>query len=270
MEFREYWQLIVKKKQTVIIITLLGTLAVLAFSLVSPLKYQTNSRLLILPGNTATDVYTLSRTNEYIGRLYAQIIQSSSFFELVLADKNYLIDTNYFSGDRNEQLKKWKETVSAFHKEDTGVLHINTYHPVARQAEQIALAINNTLIKQGANYSGTENIVVNIIDQPITSNFPNHPNLFSRALISAISFLILSLIIIYLYPEEKYDIKVFNKKKSRKKLEPVVREEKELQKTYNQVNPSSQKLDDYYRSLAKRAENNQVDLDGDIKNIIED
>lgn len=230
MEFKEYWHLIVRKKQTIIIITLLGTLVVLAFSLIIPLKYQTNSRLLVLPSDSANDVYTLSRTNEYIGRLYAQIIESSSFYELVIANDNYLIDDNYFSDDRNEQLKKWTKTVSASHKEDTGILHINVYHPVARQSEQIALAINNTLIEQGHNYSGNANITVNIIDQPITSDYPNHPNLINRVLMSAISFIILALIIIYLYPEAKYDIKIFSKKQKRKKQEPLSERRKGITK----------------------------------------
>ncbi|HPY08893.1 MAG: YveK family protein [Patescibacteria group bacterium] len=213
MEFNDFLQLIRKKKQTIIIIMLISIMSVLLVSVIQPLKYSVSSRLLVIQNTTETDAYALSRSNEYLGNLLAEVVYSSSFYEQVRASK-YNIDENYFSGNYNQQLKIWNKTVNTRAQGDTGIIDINVYHPNVSEAKKIALAVNDILINRNQEYQGGQNIKINIIDQPLASLYPTKPNIpFNLAATFFLSF-ILALIYIYLFPEEKYSLSVFNSKKT--------------------------------------------------------
>ncbi len=213
MEFNDILQLIRKKKQTIIIIMLISVMLVLLVSVIQPLKYSVSSRLLVIQNTTETDAYALSRSNEYLGNLLAEVVYSSSFYEQVRASK-YNIDENYFSGNYNQQLKIWNKTVDTRAQGDTGIIDINVYHPNVSEAKKIALAVNDILINRNQEYQGGQSIKINIIDQPLASLYPTKPNIpFNLVATFFLSF-VLALIYIYLFPEDKYSLSVFNSKKT--------------------------------------------------------
>lgn len=300
MEFNEFWQLFARKKQTIISLILVALIVATGIAIVGPVKYSSTSKVLVITETEAGDAYTLSRINEYFSKLISEVVYSGSFYSLVLANNRYQIDRDYFLGDGHQQLKTWQNTISAKNLGDTGIVQINVYHPNAYQAQQLSLAVNDVLINQGYNYYGEKNIKINIIDQPLVSNYPAKPNipyLFSLALASA---LLLSLFYIYLFPEEKYDLKLWTKK-TKKKTPKLIRENLVKQApqspppVYLQVetndNPNidleikRKQLDEYYRQLGKQVaqqlenqseqtsrekgtESWSTDLTGNIKNII--
>jgi hypothetical protein len=142
-------------------------------------------------------------------------VYSSSFYDQVIASK-YNIDGNYFSGNYSQQIAKWQKTVATKTQGDTGIIEINVYHPQASEANKIALAVNDILINNNQNYQGGQNIKVSIIDQPLTSNYPNMPNIFYNIAAALFGSLIISLFYLYIFPEEKYNIYLFGKRKNKK------------------------------------------------------
>jgi len=287
MEFNEFLHLIRKKKQTVFIIMLLSVMMVLLISLIGPLKYSVRSRLLVIQNTGNTDVYSLSRSNEYLGNLLAEVVYSSSFYEQVRASK-YNIDRNYFVGNYNQQLKTWQKTVNTRSQGDTGIIEVHVYHPNVNEAKKIALAVNDILINRNEEYQGGQNIKINIIDQPLASTYPTKPNIpYNTALAFFLSF-ILALIYIYLFPEDKYSLSVFGNKKNNlpeleyRKLksdeqEMIVRKMKE-----KYLISANEKLDtaiqenetneadeaNWEKDLAVKTENVEKPLSGNIRNII--
>jgi len=267
MEFNQFWQIFSRKKQTIFSIMLIAIVIVLVVSILSPIKYGAQSRVLVMQERTNVDAYTLSRTNEYLGNLFSQIVYSSSFFELVIRNKNYQVDHNYFGSQQSEQLKKWRNTVNARSYGDTGIIEINVYHPVPQQANQIALAVNDTLTSDGHKYSGNENIKINVIDQPLVSDRPVKPNIPYTFAITIIGSFILALIFIYIFPERKYDLSFFGKRKKRKEKDnddDSINEEIEEENNEDIIEKSS-KLDEYYKNINKHDEN---EISGDIDNIV--
>jgi len=213
MEFNEFLHLIRKKKQTIFIIMLISSMLVLLFLVIQPLKYDVSSRLLVIQNSANADAYTLSRSNEYLGNLLAEVVYSSSFYEQVKASK-YNIDENYFSGTNNQQIKTWQDTVATRAQGNTGIIDINIYHPNVLEAKKISLAVNDILVNRNYEYHGGQNIKINIIDEPLASPYPTKPNIpFSLAATLFISF-VLALIYIYLFPEDKYSLIVFGSKKN--------------------------------------------------------
>ncbi len=127
MEFNEFLKLIGRKKQTILAIMFVSIVLAIGLSLLSPLKYGAKSRLLVLQNAGGADAYSLSKSNEYLGNLFAQVVYSSSFYDQVIASP-YSINRDYFAGNYNQQLKKWRETVSTGTQGDTGIIEINVYH----------------------------------------------------------------------------------------------------------------------------------------------
>jgi capsular polysaccharide biosynthesis protein len=286
MEINEFWQLVRQKKSTIFTIIIVSLVIVLSVSLLTPAKYGAQTKILVMQEGFSADAYTISRNNEYLGKLFSQIIYSSSFYNFVMNDDTYRIDQYYFNGNESEQLKIWRKTISTKTYGDTGIIEINVYHPIASQAKQIALTITNTLRNQGHNYLNNDNIEINVIDQPIVSDNPIKPNIPYNIIVTLLLSLMIALILIYIFPERKYDLRLFKKRrredKNKRKTIPVKnirieeREEKKQDiKNDNQFNSNNSNLDldEYYRKLAnnnqqKEEESKEENLSGDISNII--
>jgi capsular polysaccharide biosynthesis protein len=286
MEINEFWQLVRQKKSTIFTIIIVSLVIVLSVSLLTPAKYGAQTKILVMQEGFSADAYTISRNNEYLGKLFSQIIYSSSFYNFVMNDDTYRIDQYYFNGNESEQLKIWRKTISTKTYGDTGIIEINVYHPIASQAKQIALTITNTLRNQGHNYLNNDNIEINVIDQPIVSDNPIKPNIPYNIIVTLLLSLMIALILIYIFPERKYDLRLFKKRrredKNKRKTIPVEnirieeREEKKQDiKNDNQFNSNNSNLDldEYYRKLAnnnqeRKEELEEENLSGDISNII--
>lgn len=230
MEFNDFSSLLKKKRQTILIIVCIFVISALLLSLAQTMKYTVKSRLLVIQNAGASDAYVLSKSNEYLGTLFAEIVYSSSFYDQVLSS-NYNISQSYFTGSYSQQIKKWQSTVKTRTQGNTGIIEIYVYHPQVSEAKKIALAVNDILMNKNQAYQGGEGVRINIIDQPIASNFPNKPNLFNNLAIAFFGSLLVSMFYIYIFPEEKYNLSIT----SRRRKKRIVRElEKDILENYGQ------------------------------------
>jgi capsular polysaccharide biosynthesis protein len=216
MNIHQFLNLIGKKKQTITSLLIVFLAIAIIFSAVQPFRYDSNLKLLtIISFKDNIDPYTASRSNEYLSNLLANIVSSGSFFAKI-KDSGFNIDKNYFAGTEKQQMKKWSKTVKAKSIADTGMIAVDVYHADRAQAEEIARAVAYTLQTTNSQYHGFGNgVEIKIINEPITSNYPVLPNVpLNLALAIAFAF-IFSLCYIYLFPEEKYDLRLWPKKKGR-------------------------------------------------------
>jgi len=218
MDLKEFLFLIKRKRQSIFVIMLATLIFTLIISLLFPLRYEAKSRLLITQDTGQADAYTMSRSNEYLGNLFTQVTSSGSFFDLSLSSP-YNIDDSYFSGTYAQQIKKWRNTVRTKTVADSGIIEISVYHTVPYQAQQIALAVNEVMISKKNNYQANgDKVRISVIDQPLVSSYPVKPNLVQNAGLALIFSFIFSLFFIYIFPEERYDIRLFGHKKKQHKL----------------------------------------------------
>jgi len=213
--------LIKQKRQTLFSIFLVFLVVGLLVLLTQDFKYSTKSKILVIQeGYGRVDPYAVSRSVEYLSDLFSRVIYSNSFFSFVMSS-DFDIDKNYFGEDATKQMKKWKKTVSAKAIENSGIININVYHPDANQAKQIALAVNHALITQNQNYQGLgDSVKVSVLDQPVVSKYPVKPDLVLNFLFIVGLSLLFGLVYIYVFPEEKYSLNFFGKKK--KNIERVI------------------------------------------------
>jgi len=176
-----------KKQRKIIMGTVLIFLVIaLVGTFVQPLKYRVQAKVLVVQEfSPEADPFTVSRLNEYLSTLLANVVQSESFFQQALST-GFNFDNNYFSGTRKQQLRKWEKTVEASAIYDTGLITISVYHPDAEQAEQLTQAIIKTLATKNSFYHSIQNVEVRIIDSPTTSRFPVRPNIALNVLVGLI------------------------------------------------------------------------------------
>lgn len=261
MEFSAFIKLIKKKAGTIGTLIFIIVILTLGVSLTSRLKYGAESKLLVIQNASSSDPYTLSRSNEYLGNLLSQVVYSGSFYDLVM-NSTYNIDKNYFSGDYRHQLKTWQKTVSTKTISDTGIIVIDVYHQNPYQAQQISLAINDVIMNKNFNYQGNgQEVKVNIIDQPLVSNYPVKPNLPQNLALAIVGGFLLSLCYIYLFPEDRYDIKLWNSRKNRLLKKPGVKVKLEDEFP-------NEKREEEIKYEPKEEKKESDDIIGDINNIL--
>jgi capsular polysaccharide biosynthesis protein len=173
-----FWQTI-KERQSIVWWWLVSLLALATLvSFLQPLKYSAESQILVVSDYRQTsDPYQISRTNEYLSSLLAQVTYSSSFFEATVKPE-YQIDTAYFGDTAKKRMTAWHKTIKVKPINDSGVISVKAYHPDKQQAEKLVRAINYNLITKNNYYHGLgDKVILKVIDEPLISTWPAKPNL---------------------------------------------------------------------------------------------
>lgn len=203
MEFRDFLGLLNQNKKIIVFTVILFVAGATAVVMTTPLRYKAESRLLIVQDfSTKASSYSITQSNDYISKLLARVVNSSSFFKDV-ANSGYNIDTGYFSptGNSVEMARTWKNTVEAnATAENGGTLDITVYHTDKEQLRQIAEAVNHVLVTNHQKYhSLDERLEVKIIDFLTTSEFPVKPNVFYIFAVSLVLGVITGSSYVYLF-----------------------------------------------------------------------
>ncbi len=259
MEVKDFFHILKRRKGVIfyawLIFIMLGAGATFSQSL----KYEASSKLLIVQNVSGADPYTVSKSNQYLGNLFSQIVYSNSFFELVTSSNNFDINKSYFTDNYKKQMKIWSQTITA-KSNDSGIIEISIYHPNAYQAKQIALGVNDVLINQGFNYQGgTESIKIKIIDQPLVSDYPVKPNIIFNFLAFSALGILAGLIYLYISPTKKAPIKRTLKQTSTQNLQYVQQEENQdnVYRANNQPPYNQQQQYNQQQYNQPRQQNNQ-------------
>jgi len=267
MELNDFMKLIKKRQKAVMSFAVFFLIVSLIFTFAQPLKYGSKSRLLVVQSASGADPYIVSKSNEYLGNLFSQVVYSHSFFNLV-SSSQFNVDRSYFGNSSNKQIKNWKKTVSAKSLGDTGIISINVYHPDPYQARQITLAINDVLINKNFNYQGLGNLVrVTVIDQPIVSKYPVKPDIALNVIFSVFSGLVVGLFYIYLFPESDTNPLKIARRKRVKKKKKMKNTEKEYipvhtQEEVSEKAPQNQSLNTI------NIDREELERQGSISNIL--
>lgn len=197
------FSLIAAKKKLIAITTIIFVVVGMAASLIQPLRYTSSLRLLVVQkGLSNSDSYAMSKSNDYLSQLLAKVSYSNLFMARVLATDSS-IDAAYFGTTAKQKAKAWDRAISVKAIKETGIITIEAYQPNREQSEKIARALALTLMTQHANYHGMgDNVMVRLLDEPITSNYPDQPNLLLNFFVSLIAGLAFALAWAYLQPQK--------------------------------------------------------------------
>ena len=220
MEFSEYIEVLKRKKQTILSVLVLFVLVALILSFVQPFEYEAKSKILVVQSYApGMDPFQVSKSNAYITKVLAKIINTNSFYQEVL-NAGFNINKNYFTDDPKKQIKIWNHTVYAGYMNDSGMINISVFHKDKYQADQIIRAINQTIKAKHAQYHGAgDSVKISVIELPLVSDSPVKPSIAYNLLLAASLGLITALSFIYLFPGEEYDLSLlpFHRRRQNRK-----------------------------------------------------
>ena len=177
-----YTKVLLNGWQSILMFALLGLVLALIISFVQPLRYSSTARLLILQDiGSSVDAYTASRAEERIADNLSTIIYTSTFFDQVM-DAGFSIDEGQFPEDDSKRRKQWSKTVKATVARGSGLLTISVYNQDVVEAEQIVRAIAYVLTERVDEYTSGGSVSVQLVDEPLNSNWPVQPNVLANTL----------------------------------------------------------------------------------------
>jgi capsular polysaccharide biosynthesis protein len=193
------------RKNWEIIASIVGLSVVLALiiNLFLPFQYSATTKILIIQKQSSTlDAYTATKSAERIGQNLSSIINTSSFYNEVLAANSGL--QYKFSQDSVKRMKTWERNVKVNVIPETGILEINAYDTDRDFASQLVRAIAYVLVNKGAEYHGGGNDVeIKIVDDVFVSKYPVRPNIILNMTLAGIIGIVLGCTFVILNESKK-------------------------------------------------------------------
>lgn len=187
MNYKEAVKIIFGKKWLVFWAAVLGAVLVFDLMVIQAPNYKSNSKILVIQKQVAgQDIYTVSKSAQYLARILKEGIYSDSFFEKII-ESPYGVEEADFPLKPKERRKEWEKSVRAIIVRDLGVMEINVFYPEKEKAEQISRAITDVLSAEHTFYhGGGENVVLRILDKPLVSEKPITFNLWLGSVLGAL------------------------------------------------------------------------------------
>ncbi|MCK4539597.1 hypothetical protein KAU09_00405 [Candidatus Parcubacteria bacterium] len=217
MNIQEYINVLKQKKQTVFSAVALFLAFAVILTVIQPFKYGSEAKILVVQKTQyGIDPYQVNKANEYVSDVLADVISTNSFFNEVI-NSGFDVNRNYFPARLEDQNKKWKKTVKA-NSSSRGIITLSVFHEDKYQADQIIRAINAALKDKHTLYHGSgDQVEIRIIGQPFTSESPVKPNIVLNLLFGVLFGLLFALTYAYLFPEDKYNLRLWPRKKIRQR-----------------------------------------------------
>jgi len=194
MTFNQTIKLLYKKKWLIFWLTVLG--AVLAFDLavIQTPQYKASSKILVIQKQVSgQDIYSISKSAQYLSRILKEGIYSDSFFEKVI-ESPYEVKADDFSSEVKKRRKEWQKDVEVSIVRDLSIMEIDVFHPQREKAEQINQAIVSILIDEHRFYhGGGENVELEVLDYPLVNSKPSIIYLWISLILGALAGFLISI-----------------------------------------------------------------------------
>lgn len=177
---------LLKKHQISILATMLVAILVgIGVSLFQPMEYRSGFSILVIEKQPSLDGYAAAKAAERLTTSLGEVLGTATFIEQVhdqVKDTALANDETIFPSDEQKRREEWKRDVTAQVLPSVGMLKIAVYHHDRTAANDLATAVAKVLVDQGPTYLGGQNIVLNVVDAPLTSKRPVRPNYLVNAL----------------------------------------------------------------------------------------
>jgi capsular polysaccharide biosynthesis protein len=213
--------LVLEQKKKIALITGATVLLSLVLSLLHPLEYSASNRLLVIqPTNVAVDAYSATKSVERINEKLADVAYTTSFFDKVTQNPEFLIATDYFKTKERKKRKQWSKMVETRVIRGAGMLELTVYHTNKAQALEILRSMTHVYHKNGWEYVGSMNVQITEVDSPLISTWPVRPNFILHGFLGLILGFIASLVYLsYTHQQEQVAHLVKKALKTVKKLD---------------------------------------------------
>jgi capsular polysaccharide biosynthesis protein len=174
---------LIKRKITGIILFGLLVAALSFLTLVIKEKnFKVNTDYLVVQNRSGNqDLYTFSKSTEYIGKVLHEGIRSELFINEIA--KTGKVRTDFFPLDKKERLKEWRQIVSVSRNRNLGIITVKVFDNDQNQTLEISNAISDVLLTKSNLFLGDgQNISVKILSGPMVEKNPTIENIVATAI----------------------------------------------------------------------------------------
>jgi len=194
MNLQETLKLIYQKKWLVFWLTVLGAVLFFDLIVIQEPEYKASTKIIVVQKQVSgQDIYTISKSAQYLTRILKEGIYSDVFFEDVLRS-SYQVEMADFPSQLKERRKEWQKNIKVTAVRDLGVIEIDVFYPQREKTEQIAWAITDVLEKNHQFYHGAgQNVEVKVLHKPLVSQNPTITRLWMGTVFGALLGFLISL-----------------------------------------------------------------------------
>ena len=187
MTIQQIFNTVLKRKWLLFWLMLFGAVLAFDLSLLQEPQYKASSKVLIVQKQTqGQDIYTISKSAQYLTKILKQGVYSDIFFNQVLTSSDKITSEDFASTPKQRR-QDWKKDVQIRILQDLGVMEINVFNANPEKITDINEIITNNLVANHQFYHGAgENVEVKILDSPLVSQKPVKPILWLNTIIGAI------------------------------------------------------------------------------------
>lgn len=191
-----------KNIATMIVFGLVVMIFTLAITAMQTPLYKSSAKLLVIFNQNNLDIYTASKTSNYITGILSEVIYSDSFIASVFSINSDL--KNNLGDNRANRQKNWKKIVNVATQENNGIIMINVFGNDSKQIKQLAETIATILIQQHGLYDGSDSrVIIKAIDWPFVYTDWAITQIVRNTLIGLLAGLLIGLTLIILLPDQK-------------------------------------------------------------------
>ncbi len=171
---------------SIILVTLIGVVASIGFTLLQTPQYRSSLTLLVLEQQNNLDGYTAAKAAERLSASLGQLMYTTTFTDQVyqrIKSSDLLANDLLFTITDIKRQKLWKRSVETRIQPDVGMLHISVYHSNRAASTIMANALATVLVEQGTNYlGGGQDVQLKVVNYPLTTERPARPDVVLNVL----------------------------------------------------------------------------------------
>ncbi|MAF20147.1 MAG: hypothetical protein CMI55_00500 [Parcubacteria group bacterium] len=188
-------KILYQKKWLIFWLTVLGAVLFFDLIVIQPAQYKANFKILVIQKQLAgQDIYSISKSSQYLSQILKEAIYSDSFFDAVI-QAPYQIETTDFPITSKQRQKQWKRTVKVKIARDLGIMEIDVFYPDKQKAKQISQAVVNILTKDHRLYhGGGQNVELKLLDYPLVNQKPVMIHIWLGTILGALTGLLIGLL----------------------------------------------------------------------------
>jgi len=179
MNLKETIRIIKEKKWLIFWLTIFGAVLFFDLLVIQPPKYKASSSILVVQEQVeGQDIYSISKSAQYICQVLKEGIYSDSFFDKVIGSSDQ-IGISDFPEKLKERRKEWQKSVEVKIIRDLGLMEINVFYSNKEKTENLSITVTDVLKNNHDFYHGSgENVKLKILNSPLVSEKPISINLW--------------------------------------------------------------------------------------------
>lgn len=171
---------------SIVLVTLIGVVASIGFTLLQKPQYRSSFTLLVLEQQNNLDGYTAAKSAERLSASLGQLMYTTTFTDQVyqrIKSSELLAGDPLFTATDMKRQTLWKRSIETRIQPDVGMLQIAVYHANRSASTIMANTLATVLVEQGTNYlGGGQDVQLKVVNYPLTTERPARPDVVLNVL----------------------------------------------------------------------------------------